>query len=361
MSEFLVFDGVSKTFGKHRAVDGVSLGIAQGEVFSLLGPSGCGKTTLLRMVAGFERPDSGRILLNGEEITALPPEKRPVNTIFQSYALFPHLSVRENIAFGLRVSGRSKADITREVDAMIGVTQLADHADKRPAQLSGGQKQRVAIARALVNKPQVLLLDEPLAALDLKLRQHMLAELRRLHEEVGITFVFVTHDQGEAMRLSDRISVMNAGRIEQTASPQELYEHPQTRFAASFVGDATILKGVIEAKTHVARVAVQIEGLGAVTATGTKEWSPGESALAVIRPERLMFSQSPILPADDLHVWQGTIADVAFTGGAVQIEMQVASHRLSVLVVHSGGSLPKAGEVAWLAVRSEHVRLIPDA
>ena len=189
MDDFLVIDQISKTFGTQRAVDAVSLTVAKGEAFSLLGPSGCGKTTLLRMIAGFERPDSGRILVNGQDITTLPPEQRPVNTVFQNYALFPHLSVWENVAFGLRMSRRPREEIRSGVDRMLELVRLSEHARKRPAQLSGGQRQRVAIARALVNRPQVLLLDEPLAALDLKLRQHMLMELNTIHEQVGTTFI----------------------------------------------------------------------------------------------------------------------------------------------------------------------------
>ncbi|MBC8127636.1 MAG: ATP-binding cassette domain-containing protein, partial [Gloeobacteraceae cyanobacterium ES-bin-144] len=209
MQGTLRFDNVSKRFGNFTAVDQVTLEIQHGQVFSLLGPSGCGKTTLLRMAAGFEKPDQGRVLLDGKDITDLPPEQRPVNTVFQNYALFPHLSVRDNIAFGLKIARHSKTKITQEVDRMLDLVDLCEHADKMPAKLSGGQKQRVGIARALANKPRVLLLDEPLAALDLKLRQRLLVELDAIHDEVGITFVYVTHDQGEAMSISDTIAVMN--------------------------------------------------------------------------------------------------------------------------------------------------------
>ena len=213
-NDFLEFRAVSKSFGAVRAVDGVSLGIGKGEFFSLLGPSGCGKTTMLRVAAGFEEPEAGRVFLGGHDITGLPPNKRKVNTIFQSYALFPHLSVRDNIGFGLATAKRPKAEIRAEVDRMLDLIRMGDQADKKPDQLSGGQKQRVAVARALVNRPDVLLLDEPLAALDLKLRQKMLLELDLIHDEVGITFLYVTHDQAEAMSLSDRIAVMEGGRID---------------------------------------------------------------------------------------------------------------------------------------------------
>lgn len=236
MSSFLEFQDIHHHFGSVRAVDGVTLSVKQGEVFSLLGPSGCGKTTLLRICAGFQRPQSGRVILNGVDITDLPPEKRKVNTVFQNYALFPHLNVFDNIAFGLRIAKRPHKEVVSEVDRMLDLTDMTEHAEKRVGELSGGQKQRIAIARALVNRPQVLLLDEPLAALDLKLRQRMLVQLDSLHDEVGITFLYVTHDQEEAMSISDTIAVMNKGKVEQIGSPAEIYEAPRSSFVAAFIG-----------------------------------------------------------------------------------------------------------------------------
>ncbi len=291
MPGFLSFENVTKSFGAVRAVDDVSLDIARGEVFSLLGPSGCGKTTLLRLAAGFEMPDSGRILLDGHDITHLPPETRPVNTVFQNYALFPHLSVADNIAFGLRVAGRNKKDIAREVDAMLDLVRLRSEAQRKPAQLSGGQKQRVAIARALVNKPQVLLLDEPLAALDLKLRQHMLAELRAIHEAAGITFIYVTHDQTEAMGLSDRIAVMNAGHIEQLGPPAEIYDRPRSHFVAGFIGDANFLQGTISAISSRSGCEIDVPDFGKVFSAEQMNLPVGTCVEAIIRPEAIQLLQ----------------------------------------------------------------------
>ena len=238
-------DRVTKRFDDVVAVDDLSLEIEQGSFFALLGPSGCGKTTTLRMIGGFESPSEGVIRLDGRDVTDLPAYKRDVNTVFQSYGLFPHLSVFENVAFGLRRKGISGAEVTRRVGEALELVSLARYGKRRPAQLSGGQQQRVALARALVNHPQVLLLDEPLGALDLKLRKQMQLELKRIQDEVGITFIFVTHDQEEAMTISDRIAVMNKGRIEQLGRPEEVYERPATQFVAEFLGETNILGGTI--------------------------------------------------------------------------------------------------------------------
>src|SRR3954449_5484964 len=237
----IALEGVSKGFGKVAAVNDVSLSIAEGEFFSLLGPSGCGKTTSLRMIAGFEQPDAGRILLQGDDVTRVPPNRRPVNMVFQQYALFPHMSVYENVAFGLKVKRVERSEHAGRIKEMLRVVELEGLEKRRPRQLSGGQQQRVALARALVNSPAALLLDEPLGALDLKLRKEMQLELKDIQEGTGTTFVYVTHDQEEALTMSDRIGVMNGGVVEQIGTPTEIYEHPATPFVAGFIGTSNLL------------------------------------------------------------------------------------------------------------------------
>lgn len=358
MSDFLVIEQVSKSFGALRAVDAVSLHIARGEVFSLLGPSGCGKTTLLRMLAGFERPDSGRILLEGQDITGLPPEQRPVNTVFQNYALFPHLSVWENIAFGLKMAGRTKPDIKTAVERMLAMTRLDEHAAKRPSQLSGGQKQRVAIARALVNEPRVLLLDEPLAALDLKLRQHMLSELNALHREVGTTFIYVTHDQGEALSLSDRIAVMNDGRVEQLASPMELYEAPANGFVAGFIGDANFLPGTVQEMMPGSFVRVQVEGLGRPAVMANGELKPGDAVRVMLRPESLHLSAER--PASErMNCFQAVIEEVIYFGAHERLRLRAGIQVLHAQRTRAQGQPSVAtGQAWWASFQPEAARVV---
>jgi spermidine/putrescine transport system ATP-binding protein len=334
VSEFLEFRGVSKRFGAIQAVDNVSLEIRKGEFFSLLGPSGCGKTTMLRIAAGFERPDGGRVFLDGADITELPPNKRKVNTIFQSYALFPHMTVRDNIAFGLVIAKRPAAEIDREVGAMLKLIQMEDQAHKKPDQLSGGQKQRVAVARALINKPDVLLLDEPLAALDLKLRQKMLIELDMIHDQVGITFLYVTHDQGEAMSLSDRIAVMDAGRIEQIGTPAEIYESPRTSFVAAFIGDTNFLEGEVTA-VEGEYCCVRIPGFPEVSCFNDKGLQPGNLVYLSIRPEKIQISRDrPLTNTRDVNAIPAKVEDVIYLGSNTKYWVRRDSHRVQVMRQH---------------------------
>lgn len=359
MQEFLVTDHVSKAFGALRAVDDVSLQIGQGEVFSLIGPSGCGKTTLLRMLAGFDLPDRGRILLNGKDMTALPPEKRPVNTVFQNYALFPHLSVWENISFGLKMSGKGRAEIKAAVERMLGLTRLEEQAQKRPAQLSGGQKQRVAIARALVNEPQVLLLDEPLAALDLKLRQHMLSELSALHREVGTTFIYVTHDQGEALSLSDRIAVMNEGRVQQVATPAELYESPANAFVAGFIGDANFFRASVQEMMPGGFVRVQIDGLGRPAVISVPDLKPGDLVRVMVRPENLHLSLDRPLASERVNCAQAVVEEVIYFGAHERVRLRAGMQIMHIQ--RSGNECRTAirpGDAWWVTFQPEAGRVV---
>jgi spermidine/putrescine transport system ATP-binding protein len=348
----LRFENVTKRFGSFTAVDDVTLEIEHGKTFSLLGPSGCGKTTLLRMAAGFEAPDQGRILLDGHDITDLPPEKRPLNTVFQNYALFPHLSVRENIAFGLKIAKLPKADITRQVDRMLELVDLTDHADKKPHLLSGGQKQRVGIARALANQPRVLLLDEPLAALDLKLRQRLLVELDAIHDEVGITFLYVTHDQGEAMSISDTIAVMNRGRIEQTGKPAEIYETPRTSFVAAFIGDTNFFEGRVTDSLSERFSKADIPGLGSIMIDNDKPVRPGDRIHLSLRPEKIILSRNEPNPGTWDNILQGTIEDVIYFGSHTRYWVRSGDYRLCAEQQHRTFLLdetpPSWNDPVWL-------------
>ena len=335
MAEFFELNGISKAFSGVSAVSQATVALRKGEVFSLLGPSGCGKTTLLRIAAGFEAPDAGKVVLEGTDITGVPPNKRQINTVFQNYALFPHLSVRENIAFGLRVAGRSRESIQTEVDRMLALIDMESHADKRPGQISGGQKQRVAIARALILKPRLLLLDEPLAALDLKLRQRMLLELDRIHDEVGITFLYVTHDQGEAMSLSDRIAVMNRGRIEQIGTPAEIYEAPTTSFVAAFIGDTNFLCGQVTALVNGEYCRTAIDGLGDVVCFNDKNLRPGNSVTLSIRPEKFRLFRERPEHRERQNILRGKVEDVIYLGAETKFWVRVQEYRLAIVQQHN--------------------------
>ncbi|MCB1233068.1 MAG: ABC transporter ATP-binding protein [Verrucomicrobiae bacterium] len=364
MSEFLVFDGVTKRFGDFVAVREASFAIEKGEIFALLGPSGCGKTTLLRMLAGFIEPDEGRILIEGEDITKLPPERRPVNTVFQSYALFPHLTIRDNIGFGLKMAKRPKSEIDSEVDRMLDLVDLTEHGDKKPDRISGGQKQRVAIARALVNKPRVLLLDEPLAALDLKLRQRLLVELDDIHDEVGITFLYVTHDQTEAMAISDRIAVMQRGTLEQIGTPAEIYEAPVNSFVAAFIGDTNFLRGKVVTATDEEYSQAEIEGVGEIRLFNDRPLKPGEEIALSLRPEKIRI-ESHAPPTDPgLNAIEGIVEDVIYLGSMTRYWVRVGDQRIAAERQHSryllDEKLPSWKDRVWLSWRADDGCVLSD-
>jgi len=337
-------DRVTKRFHEVVAVDDLSLDVEQGEFFSMLGPSGCGKTTTLRMIGGFEETTEGTIYLGDADVTGLPPFKRDVNTVFQNYALFPHLTVRENVAFGLRRKKVNNAEIDQRVVAMLELVEMPGYEDRKPSQLSGGQQQRVALARALINHPKVLLLDEPLGALDLKLRKQMQIELKRIQTEVGITFIYVTHDQEEAMTMSDRIAVMRAGRIEQLGTPEELYERPRTEFVAGFLGVSNLLGGSVVGRDD-AFVSVRI-------ADGTVLRAPGDSVNGSatvrigVRPEKLRVTPleeglGPARAEGGLNSLDGTILDASYIGVSTQYLVETRDgHRLTVYAqnLETGGA-----------------------
>ena len=324
LEEFLKFDRVTKSYGSLKAVDDVTLTIRRGEIFSILGPSGCGKTTLLRMLAGFDTPDSGRILLDGEDITEQLPNERKVNTVFQNYALFPHMTVRENIAFGLKLKHLPKKEIDQQVDKMLAMIQMEACADKKPNQISGGQKQRTAIARALIMKPRVLLLDEPLAALDLKLRQRMSLELSLIHDEVGITFMYVTHDQNEAMSISDHIAVMHNGRVEQVGTPAEIYEAPRTSFVAAFIGDTNFFDGRIAEVVDSEYCWLDVPELPPLLCFNDKKKAKGDLVHVSIRPEKFSISVERPQTGPKQNVLPATVEDIVYQGDHTRYWVSIA-------------------------------------
>jgi spermidine/putrescine transport system ATP-binding protein len=342
---------LEKRFREVRAVDGVSLEVGAGEFFSLLGPSGCGKTTTLRMIGGFELPTGGTILLRGRDITNDPPDKRPVNMVFQNYALFPHLDVGDNIAFGLKRTGVAKPEIVRRVGEALDLVHLDGYARRKPNQLSGGQQQRVALARALVNRPNVLLLDEPLGALDLKLRKRLQIELKRIQIEVGITFVYVTHDQEEALTMSDRIAVMNRGKVEQLGTPEALYERPATRFVADFIGTTNLLRGEV-VSTDAGCAVVRLE-TGETCPVGRAGRTVGDSVDVSLRPEAISIRElDPEAGAAALGSagpWSlsAVVEQAAYLGASVQYQVRTdGGSAMTILAPKLGARLPVGSPVA---------------
>jgi putative spermidine/putrescine transport system ATP-binding protein len=335
----ILFKDVSRHFKDVKAVDGVTLEIADGEFFSMLGPSGSGKTTCLRMIAGFDRPTAGRIFLYGQDVSNLPPYERPVNTVFQDYALFPHMTIDDNIAYGLMIKKVPKAERQKRVDDMLDLVRLPGFANRKPSQLSGGQRQRVALARALINHPKVLLLDEPLGALDLKLRQQMQVELKNIQQQVGITFVFVTHDQEEALTMSDRIAVFSEGKIEQVGTPAEVYEHPSTPFVAGFVGTSNLVDG---------DMALRITG------------SPARFS---IRPEKIHLAAPAGVDGKDMFSADGRVRDVVYLGLYTRYLVELTGGGDLVVVEQnlkttSMDVMKARGQPVRLLWKKEHVRYV---
>ncbi|MEV0969572.1 ABC transporter ATP-binding protein [Microtetraspora glauca] len=351
-------DEVVKEYVSHgevvQAVKGVSLAIGEGEFFSLLGPSGCGKTTSMRMIAGFEEPTRGVVRLHGQDVTNVPPNKRDINMVFQSYALFPHMNVWDNVAFGLKRKKIPDGEIRQRVGEMLEIVDLVGREKRRPREMSGGQQQRVALARALVNRPRALLLDEPLGALDLKLRQHMQIELKRIQREVGITFVYVTHDQSEALTMSDRIAVMNDGLVEQLAGPREIYERPATKFVAGFIGTSNLLGGVVRA----------VNGASAVLALGPSDRvvvpvqgavAEGDTVELTVRPEKITISTEQ--PGGDLSMVEGTVSEVVYLGTYNSYAVALAGGaEITVFQqnAHDSTTTAERGDTVWLSWQPQH-------
>ncbi len=348
--------GVSKIFkGSGQidvaALDDVSVAIKENEFFTLLGPSGCGKTTLLRLIAGFDFPTSGQILLYGQDIAVLAPFKRPVNTVFQNYALFPHMTVAQNIGFGLEMLGKPKAEIATRVAEMLKLVRMEDLADRRTSQISGGQQQRVALARALAPKPKVLLLDEPLSALDYKLRKDMQIELKRLQHETGITFIFVTHDQEEALTMSDRIAVMSKGKILQVGSPHDIYEKPATRFVANFIGETNFLDGMMSGKK------VKLDAGPMIAATAPEGYTPNGKVTVVLRPEHVSLVA---LKQADL---KGKVENIVYFGTDTHIHVNLSNGQPFMLRQQNAGSKKlnvQQGDLVGLAIADDTARILND-
>src|SRR5262245_33460979 len=348
------FDTVRRRFGVVAAVDSVLLDIREGEFFALLGPSGCGKTTLLRMLAGFERPSEGRVLLNGEDISGVPPHRRPVNLMFQSYALFPHLSVAGNIAFGLKQDGMPAAEMATRVNEMLALVRLEGLGDRRPHQLSGGQRQRVALARALAKRPKVLLLDEPLSALDRKLREETRFELMALQKRLGLTFIVVTHDQEEAMTVASRIGVMNSGRLVQVGPPGEVYEQPNSRWVAGFIGDVNLLEGRVTS-SGIGHATIESVAGGRIGVAHKADLASGAHVWVALRPEKIEIdSKAPVAGAE--NSFSGRVLEIGYLGGTsiYKIRLDNGTEMKAAVVNRERSAAPVAiGDRVWLNFKAE--------
>jgi len=352
--------GVSRQFGEYKALDSVSLDIFDGEFFSMLGPSGSGKTTCLRLIAGFDQPNAGRVELHGQDVTDLPPYEREVNTVFQDYALFPHMSVGDNIAYGLMIKKVSKAERIKRVAEMLELVRLPGMEKRRPSQLSGGQRQRVALARALINRPRVLLLDEPLGALDLKLRKEMQIELKQLQREVGITFVYVTHDQEEALTMSDRIAVMEHGHVLQVGTPLDIYETPNSRFVADFIGETNFISGTLASIDGV-RGEFRADGLK-IVALVEPGIQPGTPATLAVRPERIALTEAP--PGDTPNAFLADVVERIYVGTDTRFGVRLAPTvslrvRRQNLGSASLPALSDSGAKVWVSWTPDSARILP--
>ncbi|MDR0455178.1 MAG: ABC transporter ATP-binding protein [Treponema sp.] len=354
----VIIGGVSKSFDSFEALKNVSLEIKKGEFFSLLGPSGCGKTTLLRIIAGFEYPDSGAVTFDGRDVLPLPPNRRHANTVFQNYALFPHLSVFENVAFSLRLKKASKSDVESKVNEYLRLVQLEGHAHKKPNQLSGGQKQRVAIARALINEPRVLLLDEPLSALDAKLRQHMLIELDQIHDKIGITFIYVTHDQQEALSVSDRLAVMNQGNVLQIGTPHDIYESPATDFVARFIGETNLFDAAVisvrrleqapDTETAEYMAELEIPELGRIKVTTVDKIQAGQTVSFTIRPEKIVISKDrPATKREDINLFQGMVDEPIYSGFQTKFYVKVMDKTIIRVIKQHANYSDEGPDIRW--------------
>ena len=356
MQPVVQFENVTKAYGQAVAVDNLNLSIEPGKFVTLLGPSGCGKSTTLRMLGGFETPNSGRILLAGKDVTRLPPNKRDVNIVFQDYALFPHMNVARNIAFGLELKGHSSDAIHRRVMELLELVRLQDYAHRLPSELSGGQRQRVALMRALAPDPQVLLLDEPLSALDAKLRQQMQIELKSIQEKTGKTFLFVTHDQEEALTMSDQIVVMNNGKVEQMGDPHTLYARPNSVFVANFIGEANLLRATVVGAGG-DRTALDWNGRKVEAAASAHGAKAGDAVCIVLRPEAVQFSADAGRVANAMP---GKIRQRVFKGNHTSLTVEVADGSFLNALVHPGDAETLSGEDVWIGWKPQNATVIRD-